>query len=433
MKLNFSIFFLTAAGFMLGILPLQAQTAPQRISLPQVETWAEQHFPLLVQKSLATQQAELTKNNLGKGYLPQVNLLAQATWQNAVPEIPIESPMPGLQIDPVSKDQYRALLDVAQLIYDGGAIRHQQQLADLQALIRSLQSDSQFEPVRERIAQLYFNALLANEQRNLLNTAAEDIANGIGKVQAQVDNGTAFRSQLATLQTEQLKIRQQQTELDIQRETLMEMLALFTGQPLDTSVMLEDAAPQRVELLSTTLENRPEWKMLAAQDSLSQLQSRLADIKTRPRLSAFVQGGYGNPGFNMLKNEFAPMLMTGLRLNWNLSAFYTRKNDFQLAEIQQRDIAAQKENFELQTRARLQDEAGKMARLESLLRTDDEIIALRRQIKEAAKAQLDNGVINANDYIREVNAENQALLQKKIHELQLLQAQRNYQIITGKK
>ncbi len=415
----------------LFFIPLGLLAQNRQIRLAEVEQWAAMHFPLLVQKTLANERAAVAKSNLGKNYLPQVNVNAQATWQNAVPELPVKIQLPGFEIDPVNKDQYRAIIDVSQLLYDGGSIRLQKQLAELEAIVKSLQTDAQFEPMRERVTQLYFSGLLVNEQKQLMQTAMEDIALGINKVEAQVQNGIAFRSHLATLQTEELKIKQQLSELEIQRLAILEMLSLFTGQHLDASVVLTDEKPEMRFMANRNLENRPEWKLFSAQDSLALMQATLADIRTRPKLSAFAQGGYGNPGLNMLKNEFSPMFMTGIRFNWNLSAFYSRDNDHKLASIQQREIAAQKENFIMQTNARLNDEATKMQRLEELLKTDGEIIVLRQQIKEASKAQLDHGVINANDYIREVNAENQAILQQKIHELQLLQAQRNYKLITG--
>ena len=53
-------------------------------------------------------------------------------------------------------------------------------------------------------------------------------------------------------------------------------------------------------------------------------------------------------------------------------------------------------------------------------------------VKDAAKAQLENGVITANDFLREVNAEDQARQSLIVHQLQLLQAQINYQTIKGK-
>ena len=40
-----------------------------------------------------------------------------------------------------------------------------------------------------------------------------------------------------------------------------------------------------------------------------------------PRLGFFVQGGYGRPGLNVLKNQFDTYYPGGLRLSWALSDF----------------------------------------------------------------------------------------------------------------
>jgi len=60
-----------------------------------------------------------------------------------------------------------------------------------------------------------------------------------------------------------------------------------------------------------------------------------------------------------------------------------------------------------------------------LLNTDNEIIILRESIKTTAAAQLENGVINTNDFLREVNAEDQARQNKILHGIQLLMSQYN--------
>ena len=67
-----------------------------------------------------------------------------------------------------------------------------------------------------------------------------------------------------------------------------------------------------------------------------------------------------------------------------------------------------------------------------LIETDQGIIDLRAQVKDAARAQLENGVITANDYLREVNAEDQARQLLITHQIQLLQAEINYHTILGK-
>jgi hypothetical protein len=63
---------------------------------------------------------------------------------------------------------------------------------------------------------------------------------------------------------------------------------------------------------------------------------------------------------------------------------------------------------------------------------DEEIIDLREQVKKASLAQLDNGIITPDDYLRVVNEEDLARQSLIIHQIQLLQAQINYQTTLGK-
>jgi len=57
---------------------------------------------------------------------------------------------------------------------------------------------------------------------------------------------------------------------------------------------------------------------------------------------------------------------------------------------------------------------------------------LRTRIKNTSLSQLEYGVINSSDYLREVNAEDQAKQSRLLHETQLLLAQYEQQITTGK-
>jgi outer membrane protein TolC len=80
----------------------------------------------------------------------------------------------------------------------------------------------------------------------------------------------------------------------------------------------------------------------------------------------------------------------------------------------------------------LKQQNADLAKLEQLLGSDDEIIALRESIKTTSAAQLENGVINTNDYLREVNAEDQARVNRILHEIQLLMSRYNLQTTLGR-
>jgi outer membrane protein TolC len=380
------------------------------------------------QKALNQKSSTIVIDNLQKNYLPQVNLSAQASYQSAVTEVPIKNP--AFAFEPLSKDQYRALLDVNQLIYDGGSISEHKKIQVWNDKIENQKIEVELQKLRERINQVYFSALFADEQLSLTRLIEKDIDAGISRVEAQVKNGTAYRSALATLKAEKLKNDQRATEWRASRVGLINVLSEYIGSPLPDTIKLEWPNTNNISLGDTIV--RSELGLLNFQDSLLQQKNRLIDVRNRPKFSAFVQGGYGRPGLNMLLNEFDFFYMTGLRANWQLSSFYTSKKDREQVDINRRMLEVQRDNFLLQTRTQQIQQQAEIRKWASLLKTDEEIIVLKTEVKDAAKAQLDNGVITASDYIREVNAEDQARLNKVFHQLQWVQSIINYQTISGK-
>ena len=51
---------------------------------------------------------------------------------------------------------------------------------------------------------------------------------------------------------------------------------------------------------------------------------------------------------------------------------------------------------------------------------DEEIIVLRQSIRKAAESKLAHGIIDVNDLVREINAENAARVQQTVHEIEML-------------
>jgi outer membrane protein TolC len=397
------------------------------LSLAEAQKLAAANYPLVRQKDLIRRTSGLTIENLRTNFLPQLNFSAQASYQSAVTEVPVK--IQGFAPEPLSKDQYRALLDINQLIYDGGSLDQQKRVQAWNDKVEQEKVEVEMQKLRETINQVYFSTLLAEEQESLVALVDKDLESGIRRVQAQVDNGTAFRSALASLKSEKLRNMQRRMEWQSTRRGLLDVLGLYIGRELPDDVKLQWPEPGRMQITETI--NRSELALLRAQDSLIQEKDRQVDVRNRPRLSAFLQGGYGRPGLDMLKNEFSPFYVTGLRFNWGISSLYTSKRDRSILDVQRQVLVVQEDQFLLQTRARLRQQSAEIRKWERMIPVDDEIIALREQVREATQAQLDNGVADANDYIREVNAADQARLQKLLHKLQWTQAIVQYQTIAG--
>ena len=400
----------------------------QSLTLEQAYDLARKNYPLTKQKDLIRQTADISVENLNKGYLPQIVVSGQATLQSAVTEPTI--PTPGFLIQIQDKDQYKVFIaDVNQVIYDGGQIRSQKELQKLNSAVEDQKLEVELYKLLERINQVYLSTLYIDEQIKQVQLVKDDINNGIKRVDAQVRNGVAFRSNLDVLKAESLKTDQRLIELRATRKGLIDVLALFINQPLEPKIILEIPKPQGT--ISAELK-RPEIKLYTDQANLVSQQRQLIKSRNLPKASLFVQGGYAKPGLNLFLNSYDWFYFGGIRLNWAISNLYTSKKEKQLVDINRRIVDLQKETFVLNTNTQLKQQQSEIDKLEQLIATDQAIIDLRTSVKNAAKAQLENGVITSNDYLREVNAEDQARQALITHQLQLLQAQINYQTILGK-
>jgi PDZ domain-containing secreted protein len=112
--------------------------------------------------------------------------------------------------------------------------------------------------------------------------------------------------------------------------------------------------------------------------------------------------------------------MIGLRMQWNIGALYTRKNDRQKIAFLRDSYQVQRDVFLFNNNLQGQQQAQEMARYQQLMDNDDEIINLRAKVRTAAESKLTHGIIATNDLIKEINNENNARVQKSIHEIEML-------------
>lgn len=418
-------------NFCLVLLGTCLLAAPATMAQPRPLTLAESHalalenYPLVEQRGLIAQSAAYSIDQANTGYFPQININGQATYQSAVTEIPIA--VPGVAMPVLSKDQYKLYGEVNQSLFDGGVTRLRKQAIEASANVEHEALQVELHKLRDRINQLFFGILLLDAQLAQNKLVGKDIQAGLEKANVAIANGSALKSSARLLEAELLKTHQRTVELQATRNAYLQMLGLFINRTLDEHAAL--AKPAAPEVLPGI--NRPELDWYAQQQTGIAVERKLLTAKNLPKLGLFLQAGLGRPALNMLSNDFEAYYFGGVRLSIPLSGFYTLKKEKALLDIRQHSISVQKEVFLHNTRIALKQQHTEAAKYGTLLETDDEIIALRASVKSAALAQLENGVINTADYMREVNAEDRAKLAKILHELHLLKAQYDMQYITG--
>jgi outer membrane protein TolC len=239
--------------------------------------------------------------------------------------------------------------------------------------------------------------------------------------------GTAIPTSLDQLEAEFLKADQRLVELEATRNGYRDVLALITGLNIDPTTVL-DLPPSPGEKTNI---NRPEFQLFELQNRVLDTQVKLLDNQKLPRLSAFLQTGYGRPALNFLNNNFRGLAIGGIRFTWNLAPFYTFKSDQNAIQLNREVISSQRAVFDYNLSIQLRQQQTEVDKLNGVIAKDRQIIQLRSKIKNNATAQLEQGIITAADYLSEANAENQAQLNLSFHELQLLLAKIQYQTLAG--
>lgn len=415
-------FLLISMALLTGLI-----SAGQTLSLAHAQEQAEKNYPAISRKSLIAQTAAISIENLQKVFLPQVSVSAQASYQSDVTQIPIS--LPGLNIQSPSKTSTGSSRISANWSMMGGITKAKKELQQLNAAAEQQKLELELYQVREKINQLFLGILLIDQQLKQVALLSEDIQTGINRVEAQLKNGTAFRSALDLLKAELLKTGQRNIELTSARKGWIDALSLFMGEELPMGIKL--LSPDSFDMAIPM--NRPELKLFEQQSLFLNAQKKLVDAGLKPRASIFSQAGYARPGLNMLKNEFAFYYIAGLRWNWSFSNFYTRKKEKEQIEVNKKTIETQKQSFLLQSNAQLLQQQAEIDKFKKLIASDREIVELRHNVTMASKAQLENAVITANDYLLQVNAEDQARQIMIYHQIQLIQARVNYQTTMGGK
>ena len=430
MSINFSHLKVKTITILLASIGFNALgQVPAHLSITEAYQLARKNYPLIKQKDLITKTKEYAVSNAAKGYLPAFSVNGQATYQSTVTTFPFTIPIPGFTIPQYSKDQYKIYAQVDQILYDGGLISNQKQTAETNEAIQQQNIEVELYALYDRVNQLFFGAILLNEQLKQNALLKGDIQNGVDKAKALVVNGTAYRSSVDELSAQLLQADQQRIELAAAKKAYLDMLALFIGKPIDYNTLFDQQATL-MPLASDSL-SRPELRFFDTQKKTYDLQEKQLTTQLMPKLGLFAQSGYGRPGLNPLSNEFAWYAIGGLRLSWNFGSLYTLKNQRHLIDIGRETLDVQKETFLFNTQLAQKQQINTIGKYAELVKNDDAIIALRQSVKNAASAQLENGVLSTHDYINQVYAEDQARQNRILHQVQLLQAQYNYQSTIG--
>ena len=412
---------------MISLALIMLSSVSRAQTLEECQQAAEKNYPLIKQYGLIAKTTQLTVKNIQKGWLPQVTASAQATYQSAVTDWP-ESMQTmyqqmGLNMKGLRKDQYKIGIDLQQTIYDGGAISSQRNIAQQDGKVEEAQTETNLYQVRRRVNEMYFSLLLLNEQIQLNEDVKALLQSSEKKLFAMVKSGTAATSDLDNVRAERLNVEQQNENLKQQKLMLQRMLSVFCGLEVNDT---QKPAPIQI---ASSVNNRPEMRLYNSQLELTEAKEKALDTQLRPKLGLFAQGFYGYPGLNMFEDmmnrKWSLNGIVGVKLSWNISALYTHKNDKARLNAQREMIENAREVFLFNNKLEEIQQSENISRYQTMMKSDDEIIVLRTNVRKAAESKLTHGIIDVISLLREINNENAAKTQQSIHEIDMLKEMYN--------
>jgi len=425
--MNTVFFVFILAPFVFSNTP-QGEEKPGELTLEFCQQSAEQHSKIPLQKQSLQKANQALLSSVDTRYFPRLDLNAQASWQSEVTTLP---GILGFNIAPLSKDQYRVSADLQQLLYDGRRLSTQKHIQNATHEMELKQADIALFQLKTQVLQTFLEILFLEEQQNILKTLKADLALQQKTLQTQLAAGVALKNHVDTLDAEILKTEQNIFKIQTDKQTAIQVLSEMMGKEIPQEAVFVTPVRDEVLLDAATTSHRAELQLFQAQLAQGDAQKNQIVSTALPQLSLHASLAYGRPGFNFLKNTFDVFGLVGVRLHVPLTEWWAISHQKNAISERQKAIQAQKTDFESAQQRELIRLKEAQKKYEALIASDDEIIQKRKRISQRTAQALSNGVVTPNDYILDLNAEKQAMLNQQLHKLLRLQAILTFEHVLG--
>jgi outer membrane protein TolC len=430
MSVRTALIAFTAAAFALP-RAATAQARADSLRLDVLQTAAERHDPRAQQLAIRESQSALRLRSISAERLPNITGSALAQHQSVVTEFPAVPGRPGVSL---LHDTYDANVSVAEPLLDptrsARAAAERAQLARARADVTAA-----LYGVRQEVNARFFAAAALSARHEAIVATIADLETQSRVVDARVRNGTALRGELSALRAEVLRRRQDDAQLVADRDAAIRVLADLTGIVLTT-----DAPIALPSLEQSVSESRARQDSIAARPELARFErmrdvlSRQADVvaaQSRPRVSAFVRGGVGRPGLDILSTRAEGYWLGGVEVQWNPLDWGHSARERQALSLERDAVAADAAAFRDALRRQTVGDVAAIDRLVQVLAMDDEIVALREQIARESAARFRESTITAAEYVDRQTELLTARISRGLHRVELAQARATYLTTLG--
>jgi outer membrane protein TolC len=426
------IFLLAQVLLWMAYLPAPAQ---QLITLRECYDLASKSSPITSEILVYDQIRQQKDKNLSKGWLPTIDANGSFIYNSSVIDLTEAMgslPVPGISdlISPMPHEQYKMTLEINQVIYDGGTIREAKSLEMAEFRAQEKQTEAELYKLKNQVNGYYFNILLLEKQEELLKTYRDLIQKRMTSIEAAIRNGVMLPTEQDVLLSEKINLEQQLAENSVQMGALQKVLSDITGSTIDTTVRLVLPMAETSKIPPLT---RPELQIFELRKGQLDASIKLRESQRRPKVFGFATLGYGNPpGNNFFKDEFASFAIVGAGIRWNIYDWDKTSGEIQVIDYQKSLADIRKAELSAQLNRLLETKMSEIKNLEARLETDSDLIEIRKRITQAAGSRFENGVITATEFMHELNAEKQAVINQEINRVRLALSKVEYLNISGK-
>lgn len=424
-----------AACLVLAVaVPAFAQSTP---TLGELYEAAARHDARSQQAMLDESSLELRLKNLSSEWLPRLRLSGEARYQSDVPSFQSEGSTGGVagpSFPTVPKENYDVAVGVEQTLYDGGSTGGRRAVERARTDEAQAHLATTLYDLRADVDRAYFTALALAARAAETELLIEDLSARIDEARARVRAEVSLSGEAAALEAELLRARQGLAQQLADRRAALTVLENLTGIAIAPSRALpvpDLSADVASAAGAAGLRRHPAFDAFQATEARLGREADLAGRARLPRLAAFGQAGYGRPGLNQFGDSWDSYWLGGVKLEWSPWHWGRIGRERELLDLRREAVKTEEDAFAAALERAVANEKADLERLQTAIRTDGEIVELRALVERQAGRQFEEGVLRAADYVDARTDLSQARVARRLHQIELAEAQARYLTTLG--
>lgn len=407
------------------------------ITLEECLSQARSNYPEIKKLDIIRITGKCNLSNASQTWLPSVTLGVSAGWElqpldfnelasnitdARVRKYYREIVQDQMKIPSPTPWKYGAGLEIRQKIYDGGAGSAAKSEAKAMEALEEAEINCSLEEVEEKVEELFFSILLLTERRKQMDLRIEVLLRNKKKLSEMEAEGGGSALSVKIIQAEVIALTQQKNILEGNLEAYRQSLSMFVGRDVSS---MELERPEIPDIYGRSIYDTPAMKKLDSHMKMAEARQEMLAASLRPKLAFMGDITYGYPGNNVFRSiiSHSPVFdsVLGIRLVWDITPFYSRKNNSTKIQNQIRLLDIARESLLFNARIENASLASQMRRMEQTLDQDDELLRLRTEIREIEEVRLENGSTDTSSFLDKVSEESEAALARSIHSIEFLQ------------